>query len=199
MKKYISIITFIVAQTLGISNVFAQDKIDNASDNKYIIEKNHASVMWNVNHLGFSNVSGKFTNLDGYIIFDEKNLNNSKVEVEINTKDIATGLPKFEDHLRSEDFLNVKKYPKAKFVSKKIVKKTQNTAEIYGDLTLLDVTKEVVLKVKFNKSAPNPMNKKPTIGFSATTAIKRSDFNMSYAIPNVADKVDLIIEVEANK
>ena len=197
MKKYIYIITFIVTQTLGIPNVFAQDKIDNVSDNKYIIEKNHTSVMWNVNHLGFSNVSGKFTNIDGYIIFDEKNLNNSKVEVEIDTKYIATGLPKFEDHLRSEDFLNVKKYPKAKFVSKKIVKKTQNTAEIYGDLTLLDVTKEVILKV--NKSAPNPMNKKPTIGFSATTSIKRSDFNMSYAIPNVGDKVDLIIEAEANK
>jgi polyisoprenoid-binding protein YceI len=109
-------------------------------------------------------------------------------------------LPKFEDHLRSKDFFDVKNFPNAKFVSKKIiVEAKKNKAQIVGDLTLLGVTKEVILKAEFNKSAPNPMSQKPTIGFSAKTTINRSDFGIKYAIPNIADKVELVIEVEANR
>ncbi|MFM6972099.1 MAG: YceI family protein [Alphaproteobacteria bacterium] len=131
--------------------------------------------------------------------FNDKTVELSKVEVVINTNEIATGLPKFEKHLKSKDFFDVDNFPTAKFVSKKIVKKSKDKAEIYGDLTLLGVTKEVVLDTKLNKSSPNPMSQKPTIGFSAKTTINRSDFNMKYALPGIADKVDLIIEVEANQ
>lgn len=178
---------------LAISSANAQD----TKNQQYIIEKNHTSVMWIADHFGYSKVSGKFTDIDGTITFDEKSVELSKVEVVINTKEIATGLPKFEKHLKSRDFFDVDNFPTAKFVSKKIVKKSKDKAEIYGDLTLLGVTKEVVLDTKFNKSSPNPMSQKPTIGFSARTTINRSDFNMKYALPGIADKVDLIIEVEA--
>jgi len=178
---------------LAISSANAQD----TKNQQYIIEKNHTSVMWIADHFGYSKVSGKFTDIDGTITFDEKSPELSKVEVVINTKEIATGLPKFEKHLKSRDFFDVDNFPTAKFVSKKIVKKSKDKAEIYGDLTLLGVTKEVVLDTKFNKSSPNPMSQKPTIGFSARTTINRSDFNMKYALPGIADKVDLIIEVEA--
>lgn len=195
MKKKSLIISSLILILAIAKNAFAQD-ID---QNKFNIEKNHTSVMWIADHFGYSKVSGKFTDISGFIIFDQKNLNNSKVEVEINLNNIATGLSKFEDHLKSADFFNIKKYSTAKFISKKIVKKTEKTADIFGDLTLLGVTKEVILKTKFNKSAPNPMSQKPTIGFSASAQIKRSDFGMNYALPNIADNVDLIIEVEANQ
>jgi len=180
---------------LAISSANAQD----SKNQQYIIEKNHTSVMWIADHFGFSKVSGKFTDIDGSITFNEKTVELSKVEVVINTNEIATGLPKFEKHLKSKDFFDVDNFPTAKFVSKKIVKKSKDKAEIYGDLTLLGVTKEVVLDTKLNKSSPNPMSQKPTIGFSAKTTINRSDFNMKYALPGIADKVDLIIEVEANQ
>ncbi|MFM7557408.1 MAG: YceI family protein [Alphaproteobacteria bacterium] len=180
---------------LAISSANAQD----SKNQQYIIEKNHTSVMWIADHFGFSKVSGKFTDIDGSITFNDKTVELSKVEVVINTNEIATGLPKFEKHLKSKDFFDVDNFPTAKFVSKKIVKKSKDKAEIYGDLTLLGVTKEVVLDTKLNKSSPNPMSQKPTIGFSAKTTINRSDFNMKYALPGIADKVDLIIEVEANQ
>lgn len=180
---------------LAISSANAQD----SKNQQYVIEKNHTSVMWIADHFGYSKVSGKFTDIDGTILFDEKNPESSKVDVTINTKEIATGLPKFEKHLKSKDFFDVDNFPTAKFVSKKIVKKSKDKADIYGDLTLLGVTKEVILDAKFNKSAPNPMSQKPTIGFSARTSIKRSDFNMKYALPAISDNIDLVIEVEANQ
>ena len=195
MKKKSLIISSLILILAITKNSFAQD----VDLNKYNIEKNHTSVMWIADHMGYSKVSGKFTDIAGYVIFDQKNINNSKVEVEINLNNIATGLSKFEDHLKSPDFFNVKKFSTAKFVSKKIVKKTDKSADIYGDLTLLGVTKEVILKTKFNKSAPNPMSQKPTIGFSATAQVKRSDFGMNYALPGIADNVDLVIEAEANQ
>ena len=185
--------------TLSTSSIALAQDASNI-ENKYTIEKNHTSVMWIADHFGFSKVSGKFTDISGEIVFDEKKPQISSVQVEIKTDSIATGLPKFEEHLKSKDFFDVKNFPTAKFVSKKIiVEGKKNKAQIVGDLTLLGITKEVILKAEFNKSAPNPMSQKPTIGFSAKTTINRSDFGMKYALPGIADKVELVIEVEANR
>ena len=198
MKKITTFLAIIFVALTSSKMALAQDA--SKAENKYTIEKNHTSVMWIADHLGYSKVSGKFTDISGEIVFDEKKPQDSLVQVEIKTDSIATGLSKFEDHLKGKDFFDVKNFPTAKFVSKKIiVEGKKNKAQIVGDLTLLGVTKEVILKAEFNKSAPNPMNQKPTIGFSAKTTINRSDFGMKYALPGVADKVELVIEVEANR
>ena len=197
MKKITTFLAMIFVALTSSKMALAQDA--SSTENKYTIEKNHTSVMWIADHFGYSKVSGKFTDISGEIVFDEKKPQDSSVQVEIKTDSIATGLPKFEEHLKSKDFFDVKTFPTAKFVSKKIIVDKKNNAQIVGDLTLLGVTKEVILKAEFNKSAPNPMSQKPTIGFSAKTTINRSDFGVKYAIPNIADKVELVIEVEANR
>lgn len=166
---------------------------------KYNIESNHAFVLWTANHVGFSNQMGKFSGVVGTINFDEKNPAKSSVEATIQISSLVTGLEKFDNHLKSKDFFDVEQFPTAKFVSKKIKVTGKNTAKIEGDLTLHGVTKTVVLNAKFNKAAENPFNKTQTIGFSADTEILRSDFGINYAIPAVSDKVQLKIEVEANK
>jgi len=198
MKKITSFLAMAFITLTSSTIALAQDT--SSAENKYAIEKNHTSVMWIADHFGYSKVSGKFTDISGEIVFDEKKPQNSSVQVEIKTDSIATGLPKFEEHLKSKDFFDVKNFPTAKFVSKKIiVEGKKNKAQIVGDLTLLGITKEVILKAEFNKSAPNPMSQKPTIGFSAKTTINRSDFGIKYALPGIADKVELVIEVEANR
>lgn len=198
MKKITSFLTMAFITLTSSTIALAQDT--SSAENKYAIEKNHTSVMWIADHFGYSKVSGKFTDISGEIVFDEKKPQDSSVQVEIKTDSIATGLPKFEEHLKSKDFFDVKNFPTAKFVSKKIiVEGKKNKAQIVGDLTLLGITKEVILKAEFNKSAPNPMSQKPTIGFSAKGSINRSDFGMKYALTGIADKVELVIEVEANR
>ena len=196
MKKLLTI--FILTLTI-INNSFAQEVKPEAKSNKYQTEANHTSISWTANHFGFSDVSGKFTDVSGIVIFDEKKPEKSSVQITIKTSALETGLPKLNTHLKSADFLNVDKFPAATFVSRKVTLAGTNKARIDGDLTLMGITKPVSLIAKFNKSGVNPINQKPTIGFSATGNIKRSDFGIKYALPRVSDKIDLTIELEANQ
>ena len=166
---------------------------------KYQIEPNHSHVNWTANHFGFSNQTGKFSDISGEINFDEKKPQDSSVDVTIKIASLTTGLPKFDGHLKSADLFDEEKFPTAKFVSKKIKVTGKNKAKIDGELTLHGVTKPVTLNATFNKSDVSGVTQKPTVGFSATTVIKRSEFGINYAVPAVSDNINLIIEVEANK
>lgn len=165
----------------------------------YTFDPNHTTVIWNIEHLGFSSPHGLFPQIEGTLTLDEVAPQNSKVDVTIPTAKLATGIPKFDDHLKSKDFFDTEKFPDAKFVSTKIEKTGDKTAKITGDLTLLGVTKPVTFDVTLNKKGPHPMNKKETVGFSGKTTIKRSDFGIKYGLPNVGDDVNLVIEAEASK
>jgi polyisoprenoid-binding protein YceI len=73
----------------------------------------------------------------------------------------------------------------------------EKTAIMTGDLTFLGVSKAITLNVVFNGAMlRQPFSGKPTMGFSATTSLNRSDFGMTKYVPNIGDKVDVIIEGE---
>lgn len=164
----------------------------------YTFDPAHTTVIWKAEHLGFSHPHGLFSNVEGTLTLDEATPANSKVDVTIKTDNIATGIAKFDDHLKSKDFFNVKEFPAATFKSTKVEKTGDNTAKVTGDLTLLGVTKPVTLDVTLNKKGEHPMSKKPTVGFTATGTIKRSEFGLSYGVPNVGDDVPIMIEAEAS-
>lgn len=191
MKKFK---TLLIASIIALSANSAA-----AAPEKYSIESNHAFVMWSANHFGFSNQMGKFSDVTGTVNFDAKKLEDSSVDVTIGIASLSTGLQKFDDHLKSADFLDVKKFPTAKFVSTKITAQGKNKAKVDGNLTLHGVTKPVTLEVQINKVGTSMITQRETVGFSATTTIKRSQFGINYAVPNVSDDVKLMIEVEANK
>lgn len=165
----------------------------------YNFDPTHTSVIWNAGHMGKSHPHGIFANIEGTLTLDEAAPQNSKIDVKIPTGMVATGIAKFDEHLKSKDFFNVGEFPDAKFVSTKVEKTGDNTAKVTGDLTLVGVTKPVTLDVTFNGKGPNPMNQKDTVGFSATGVIKRSEFGIEYALPHVPDEVNIQIEAEANK
>lgn len=169
-----------------------------AAAETYALDPNHTNVNWQANHFGFSNPSGKFADTTGTLVLDEAKPENSKVTVDISPANIVTGIPKFDEHLKSKDFLNVLEFPKAKFVSDKVELIGKDKAKVTGTLTLLNVSKPIVLDVTLNKIGVNPMTQKKTAGFSATTTIKRSDFGISMYVPNVSDEVKIAIESEAN-
>ncbi len=189
--KIINLISLSALVILFTNSAFAEAK-------KYTIEPSHSHVTWQANHFGFSNQSGKFSEVEGAIVFDEKNPAKSSVEVTIKIASLATGLSKFDAHLKSADFFNLEKFTTAKFVSNKVTVTGKNKAKVAGDLTLMGITKPLTLDVTFNKSDINPLGKKETVGFSAKATITRSEFGIDYAVPDVSDKVNLIIETEAN-
>ncbi len=163
----------------------------------YKIDNTHASINWTANHFGFSDQLGKITDVSGHITFDETNPKISSVEVQIGVGSNVTGLAKFDEHLKSADFLNVAKFPTATFKSTSIIPSGKTLAKIKGDLTLLGITKPITLDTKLIKKGINPINQSKAIGFFATTTLKRSDFGINFGLPGISNLVKIEINLEA--
>ena len=122
MKKLKLLSISLTALFLASANSFAQEA--------YKIDSNHTSVTWTANHFGFSNPSGKFSDIEGAINFDEKNPKKSSVNVTIKTASLNTNLPKFDQHLKGKDFLDVEAFPTATFASTKVIRTGKNQAKV---------------------------------------------------------------------
>ena len=162
----------------------------------YHFDKAHTQILFFVNHLGFSTSQGEFLDYDGQFTFDTESLENSAVEVAIKTASIDMDDEKWDEHLKGADFFDVEQFPEMTFKSTEIKVTGENTADITGDLTLLGVTKPVVLHVTHNKSGVHPYSGAYVAGFSASATLKRSEFGMNYGVPGVGDDVKIMLEVE---
>ncbi len=162
----------------------------------FTLESPHTQIIFSVSHLGFSHSYGKFTGYSGNIVFDPEAPASSSVDVSIDAKSLELNDAKWNEHVRGADFLDAEKFPTITFKSTKIDVTGDKTANITGDLTIHGVTKPVVLAATLNKFDKHPMSGKQVAGFSATASIKRSDFGVSYGLPNVGDDLKIIIEVE---
>ncbi len=164
----------------------------------YTLDPLHTYVLWHIDHFGFSRPSGKWM-VNGVLDWDSKNPKNSTVNIIINLADIVTGIAELDKHLKGKLFFDVEHFPTATFVSDKIELKGKEITKVHGLLTLHGISKPVVLTVKLNKQDVNPITQKPTIGFSAYTTLKRSDFGIKAMLPGVGDEVTIEIEGEAFK
>jgi len=164
-----------------------------AAAGTYKVDSDHTQVLFTVNHLGFSEYSGQFTSPAGTLVLDLQDATKSKVDVSFPIVGVQTTVPELDTHLKSADFFDAAKYPTAHFVSTQI--EMRNTsAMIVGNLTLKGVTHPVILKADFIGAGPAPMAPhKTNIGFTATGHFDRSQFNMSYGVPLVSDRVELVI------
>lgn len=163
----------------------------------YTADAGHTLVKWEVDHLGFTPYFGIFGDVTGTLVLDPKNPGAAKVDVTIPVAKVTTASAGLTGHLlkpaeagKSADFFGAAPAD-AKFVSTAVAVSGQN-ATITGNLTLNGVTKPVTLAAKFY-GAGKGMGGKENVGFTATGAIKRSEFNVGYAIPMVSDEVKLEI------
>lgn len=170
-----------------------------AESKTYNIDPLHTSVQWQIEHFGFSTVSGKFPYIKGQVEFDPNNIKNDSVKLTIPIKHLSTGISQLDKNLLSDDFFDVKKYPVATFVSTDIINISKNKKDfdLKGNLTLHGVKKNVILHVKFNGSGLN-FEKKQTIGFSATTLLDREEFGISKYSNELGKDIELNIQLEAN-
>lgn len=170
-----------------------------AAPDSYVIDPTHTSVIFSVNHGGWANVYGRFRTLSGTMKFDEKNVAASAVAVTIDANSVDTNHDKRNASLKSPDFLNTAEFDQIKFVSTKIEKTGDNKGRITGNLTLIGVTKPVVLDVTYNRTGFDKIMNKTKAGFSATTVIDRSQFGMKYGLPHLGNDIKVTLEVEAIK
>ncbi len=164
----------------------------------YKLDPNHTQVVWSVDHFGFSRLYGMVGGMSGTLQLDPARPSAAKLAVDIPLSGLTVTSPGFAKHLQTPDLFDVAKFPSARFVSKTVAVKGQQ-ATITGDLTLRGVTHPVVLNARLFGAGANPMNKAQTVGFSAKTQLKRSDFGLGYAAPAVSDIVDLEITAAFEK
>lgn len=163
---------------------------------RYEFDKSHTSILFFISHLGYSQTVGKFTEFDGHFTFDQQKPETSSVDVTLKPAGIRTSSTALDEHLQNKDFFNTAQFPDIRFKSTAVKVTGENTGEVTGDVTLLGVTKPVVLNVRFNKADVHPKTQDFIAGFSAEATLKRSDFGMVYGIPMVGDEVKLVIETE---
>ena len=177
--------------------------LEGVPSGKYELDLSHASITWRVKHLGLSNYTARFAKIDSTVQLDAAKPENSKLEVTVDANSVRTDFPfpdkeDFDKTIGGSDkFLNGAKFPEIKFVSTKVVVTGAKTAKVTGNLTLRGVTRPVTLDARFNGATPaNRVMGAPRAGFSATAAINRSDFGMSFGTQFVGDRVELAIEAE---
>lgn len=179
----------LIAQTAGLPG--APD-VARAHAGTYKIDSGHSQVVFTLNHLGFTEYTGQFTQPTGSLTLDPANPARDMVDVTFPIDKVSTTVTALDEHLKKPDFFDAAQFPTGHFVSTRI-RITGMQAVIDGNLTLKGVTKPVVLQARFIGAGTNPLSKKLTIGFKATTTVMRSQFGVSYGLPIVADKVDLTI------
>lgn len=167
----------------------------------YKIDAAHSKIGFEVPHLVVATVEGKFSEFDGTFVIDPK-LDKSTVDVNIKSASVNTDNKDRDDHLRSPDFFDAKKYEKLTFKSKKITG-TPDKLQVSGDLTIRGVTKPVTLDAKYTGSVKDPWGNE-RVAFRASTKINRKDYGLAWskaveAGPVVGDEITLDLRVEAIK
>ena len=164
---------------------------------EYVIDKKgmHAFIQFKISHLGYSWLWGRFNDFEGEFTYDKNNPSASKIEVTIKTNSIDSNHAERDKHLRSDDFLDVEKYPQSKFVSTSFSMDDDGTGELKGNFTLHGVTKPISIAVKYIGEGSDPWGGY-RVGFEGTTRIALADYGITKNLGPASKELDLILSIE---
>ncbi len=175
-----------------------ETEITEIRSGQYSLDTSHATLLWRVDHLGFSPFLGRFNEFDASLDFDADNIENSSLEVVVNTASLDVNLPEFEEELRA-DWFNVEQFPQAVYRTTSFAEAIDDNSFVFnGELTFMGVTAPVALSVDFHRGARDISRRlQYVIGFSASASFQRSAFGLDNLINiGIGDEVELEIHVE---
>lgn len=168
------------------------------------IDSSHSHVYFTARHMMISKVRGSFESFSGSVNFDEENPTNTTVNVEVDLNSVNTRDEKRDGHLKSPDFFDTANYPTMKFESTRVEQIDEKNGRLYGQLTIKDVTKEIVLDVEYAGVAKSPWGTE-SAGFSASGSLNRKDWGLNWnqALETggvlVGENINIEIELELVK
>jgi polyisoprenoid-binding protein YceI len=173
-----------------------------AATSTWQIDPSHTAAQFSVKHLAISTVRGGFSNVKGTVVFDDKDVSKSSVDVTIDVSTVDTREPNRDKDLKSDKFFDAAQFPTMSFKSTKVEQASAGKLKITGNLTIRGVTKEVVLDVE-GPTAPvkDPWGNQRS-AINATTKINRQDFGVKWnaTMDNggvvVGDEVSINIDAE---
>lgn len=149
-----------------------------AQSNRWLPYEGHMTVHFAIDHNGLSMTRGTFRELTGELTLDPDNPEAAEVSVRIESASLDTGMAYRDNAVRSDWFLNSRKFRFIDFKSTNVVRTGERTAKMTGDLTMHGVTKPVTLDVTFNKAAKRPSGE-DYYGFSAIGSLNRLDWGIT--------------------
>jgi polyisoprenoid-binding protein YceI len=171
-----------------------------AAAQRYEIDTAHSNVDFVVRHLGVTNVRGQFTRFSGHIMLDEADVTRSTVDVVIDATSIDTRNGRRDDHLRSEDFFEVERFPELHFRGRGVEREGSGHV-LVGDLTIRDVTREV--RIPFELTGPVTLGEgQRRVGAEGAVRVNRFDYGLRWnriteAVQVVGDEVRIELSISA--
>lgn len=174
-------------------------------ETKWSIDQAHSDITFKVRHLMISNVSGSFKQFDASIYTSGNDFTTAEIEVFIDAASISTGDEKRDEHLRGADFFNVEHHKQISFLTNTIGPADANGHhELWGDLTMMGITKKIMLTVEFGGIVKDPWGNEKA-GFTIQGKINRSDWGLVWNATietggfMVSESISILCEVELLK
>ncbi|MFY0256221.1 YceI family protein [Chitinophaga sp. 30R24] len=165
---------------------------------QWTADSNHSEITFKIRHLMITNVTGKFNSFTVDAETEEEDFMTAKANVTIDVDSIATGTNDRDQHLRSPDFFDVNKYRNITFTATKYVSiDNDGSYELYGDLTIRDITKNIKLSVEFGGVVKDPWGNTKA-GFTINGKINRKDFGLTWNAATESGGVMVSDEVKIN-
>ena len=206
MQMKTSVRTLLIASSLaasGCASVLADIAMPNVQTEaralragQYRLDHEHASLLFKVDHLGFSTYVGRFERFDASLDFEREHPEDAIVEAVVDMKGLDIANDEFAAILMGPDWFNAEAFPQAVFRSTSISNTGETTGVMTGELTMNGISAPVSLAIEFNGGARDALRRAYVVGFSATGTISRSAFNIDRFDGLIGDQVMLEIEAE---
>ncbi|MFB9068361.1 YceI family protein [Pseudofulvimonas gallinarii] len=163
----------------------------------YEIDTRHTQVHFTYSHMGLSNITGRFADATGTIVYDPADPSSASIEISVPIASVSTGVTAMDDHFKRDDLFDEARFPTATFKSTSVQAAGEGKLKLTGDLTIHGVTREASFDVTVNGMMEHPMRKVPAAGFDAVGTIKRSDFGVDKYLGGIPDEVRINVTIEA--
>jgi polyisoprenoid-binding protein YceI len=165
--------------------------------NAWRLDPTHSFVYFEVLHFGASTLRGRFGPLNGELTLDRAG-KTGRVQVVVPTAAVSTGLPVLDARLREPDMLSAEAHPQAYFIAERFEFDAQGSvSSVRGEFTLRGSSQPLTLKAQRFRCYLNPLFRREVCGGDFEGELVRSSFGITHSLPFVADKVRLLVQVEA--
>lgn len=184
-----------VLSSIALASTLVFAPLASAAD--YVVDTRgaHASVEFKIKHLGYSWLTGRFNDFDGTLSYDANKPEASTITMNVDVTSVDSNHAERDKHLRSDDFLDVKKFSTASFTSKSFSWKDANHGSVTGTMTLNGVEKDITLDLEKIGEGKDPWGGY-RVGFEATTVLKLKEFGYKFNLGPASETLELTVNVE---
>jgi len=152
----------------------------------YRLDAGNTQVSFAVHHLGIQWVTARFSDISGEFVIDPRG-SASRVDVSVGIASLECSESRWNERLRSPEWLDVQHYPRMTYHSMSIELADQH-ATAHGELTLHGVTRPMLLTVSVLQCTSAG-----TCQFVAHGRIRRSEYGLPHGFWTGGDQVDISI------